>query len=181
MTSGWRLNSGDEDPVEFMNAGHKVSAQIQSLPSGKYSIAIDSYSYTLTALQSDDHKIALMVHGNEIENQSAKAQVLLSGENIQVHSSSGTSQFQKAPRLTISNSEEDDDHGLHAPMNGCLTEVWVNAGDQVNAGDILVIMEAMKMEHSIKAPHDGFIAEVFFAEGDLVDEGAELLSFADSE
>jgi 3-methylcrotonyl-CoA carboxylase alpha subunit len=64
-------------------------------------------------------------------------------------------------------------------MNGCLTEVRVQAGDAVASGDILVIMEAMKMEHTIKAPHDGTIAEIFFKQGDLIDEGREILSFSD--
>jgi 3-methylcrotonyl-CoA carboxylase alpha subunit len=62
-------------------------------------------------------------------------------------------------------------------MNGCLTEVKVTAGDVVSSGDILVIMEAMKMEHIIKAPYDGIIDQVFFIQGDLVDEGSELLSY----
>jgi 3-methylcrotonyl-CoA carboxylase alpha subunit len=113
----------------------------------------------------------------DILNQSIKAQVLQSGNKIQVHSSQGTSEFIKSSRLTIHHNEEENDHGLHAPMNGCLTEVRVKTGDQVIAGDILVIMEAMKMEHSIKAPCDGLIDQVFFNEGDLVDEGSEILSF----
>ena len=71
--------------------------------------------------------------------------------------------------------------GFTAPMNGTVVSVAVKPGAQVEAGAVLVVMEAMKMEHSIKAPHDGNIAEVFFSEGDLVDEGSELLSFADED
>ncbi len=112
-------------------------------------------------------------------NQSIKAQVLLSGDKVQVHSLYGSTEFIRPSRLTISQNEEENDHGLHAPMNGCLTEVRVQAGDTVASGDILVIMEAMKMEHTIKAPHDGTIAEIFFKQGDLIDEGREILSFLD--
>jgi 3-methylcrotonyl-CoA carboxylase alpha subunit len=115
---------------------------------------------------------------NSLE-QSLKAQALLSGDNIQVHSQYGNSEFIRPARLTISQSEEENDHGLHAPMNGCLTEVRIQAGDTVKSGDTLVIMEAMKMEHTIKAPHDGTIAEIFFKQGDLIDEGREILSFLD--
>jgi len=64
-------------------------------------------------------------------------------------------------------------------MNGCLTEERIQPGDSVQAGDILIIMEAMKMEHNIKAPCDGTIDQIFFNTGDLVDEGSELLSFCE--
>lgn len=55
----------------------------------------------------------------------------------------------------------------------------IQPGDSVQAGDTLIIMEAMKMEHNINAPHDGIIDQVFFNLGDLVAEGAELLSFCE--
>ena len=49
--------------------------------------------------------------------------------------------------------------------------------DKVKSGDILIIIEAMKMEHSIKAPVDGVVTNVMYTVGDQVDEGKELLSF----
>jgi 3-methylcrotonyl-CoA carboxylase alpha subunit len=45
----------------------------------------------------------------------------------------------------------------------------------VKAGQVLAIMEAMKMEHTIAAPADGVVAELLYAPGDQVAEGAELL------
>ncbi|NND83203.1 MAG: acetyl/propionyl/methylcrotonyl-CoA carboxylase subunit alpha [Gammaproteobacteria bacterium] len=68
-----------------------------------------------------------------------------------------------------------------APMNGTIIEVAVIAGQEVAAGDTLVVMEAMKMQHSVKATEAGVVSDVFFAPGDLVDGGAALLSFAAEE
>jgi 3-methylcrotonyl-CoA carboxylase alpha subunit len=183
MKNGWRLNSGHADPI-VLKVPEESSIQIQPLPSGSYSVLLAGHSYTIQApSKSLDSSLAfsLMIKGSGADslNQSIKAQVLQSADKIQVHSLYGNSEFIQPERLTISLSEEENDHGLHAPMNGCLTEVRIKSGDIVNSGDILVIMEAMKMEHSIKAPHDGVIAEVFFNEGDLIDEGTEILSFLD--
>ena len=51
----------------------------------------------------------------------------------------------------------------------------VKAGDKVQKGQALAVMEAMKMEHTIAAPADGTVAELLYAPGDQVTEGSELL------
>ena len=65
--------------------------------------------------------------------------------------------------------------GLTAPMNGSIVRVAVASGDQVAAGDLLVVLEAMKMEHSIRAPQAGTVMTLGCAEGDLVEEGRVLI------
>ncbi len=64
---------------------------------------------------------------------------------------------------------------LSAPMPGKVVSFAVQAGDAVKAGQVLAIMEAMKMEHTIAAPKDGVVTELLYAPGDQVAEGAELL------
>ncbi|MBR8656212.1 acetyl/propionyl/methylcrotonyl-CoA carboxylase subunit alpha [Achromobacter sp. Marseille-Q0513] len=66
--------------------------------------------------------------------------------------------------------------GLTAPMPGKIISIAVKAGDTVEKGQPLLVMEAMKMEHTISAPADGKVAEVFYAIGDQVTEGAELVA-----
>ena len=73
--------------------------------------------------------------------------------------------------------EHDDGTGFTAPMNGTIVEILVSVGDRVEAGDTLLIMEAMKMEHPIKAPTAGIVKDIYFAQGDLVDGGTELIAF----
>ena len=65
-----------------------------------------------------------------------------------------------------------------APLAGNIIKFLVNQGDMVNKGDVLVIMEAMKMETEIKAPHAGKIAAIYFRQGDTIAVGARILSFA---
>ena len=64
---------------------------------------------------------------------------------------------------------------LTAPMPGKVVSFAVQAGDTVNKGQALAVMDAMKMEHTITAPMDGVVAELLYAPGDQVTEGAELL------
>ena len=64
--------------------------------------------------------------------------------------------------------------GLLAPMPGRVRRVLLGPGESVGRGDVILILEAMKMEHAIRAPRSGTVARVLFAEGDLVDAGAVL-------
>ncbi len=62
-----------------------------------------------------------------------------------------------------------------APMPGKVVALLVNTGDEVKAGQPLVVTEAMKMEHTLTAPRDGRVAELLCHVGDQVPDGAELL------
>ena len=65
---------------------------------------------------------------------------------------------------------------ITAPMPGTVLKVNVNAGDTVKKGQILLILEAMKMENEIVAPSDGKIADVNVSGGSSVNAGDILLS-----
>ncbi len=65
---------------------------------------------------------------------------------------------------------------IHAPLQALIVQWQVQAGDAVQAGDVVVILEAMKMEHEVRAPQAGRIKELFFASGALVAEGEALLN-----
>ncbi len=69
----------------------------------------------------------------------------------------------------------DEDAGLAAPMPGTVLQVRVEEGQEVQAGDVLVVIEAMKMEHSITATKDATVTRVYFAEGDRVGPGDALV------
>ncbi|MGH8301629.1 MAG: biotin/lipoyl-containing protein, partial [Steroidobacteraceae bacterium] len=68
--------------------------------------------------------------------------------------------------------------GLTTPLPGVVAAVAVRKGQTVSAGEVLMVIEAMKMEHSITAPHDGVVREIHFAAGDRVPEGSELLALS---
>ena len=63
-----------------------------------------------------------------------------------------------------------------APMPGTIVSVNVSNGQSVKAGDVLVVLEAMKMENEIKAPSDGTITSVAVSKGESVDTGATLVT-----
>ena len=64
---------------------------------------------------------------------------------------------------------------VSAPMPGTILSVNVNEGDQVKAGDILLILEAMKMENEILAPKDGKISSIGVSQGTSVNTGDKLV------
>ena len=65
--------------------------------------------------------------------------------------------------------------GLTTPLPGVVVAVKVTPGQAVAAGEVLMVIEAMKMEHAITAPHAGTVQTLHFARGDRVAEGSELL------
>uniref|UniRef100_A0A8C6PAM4 Methylcrotonyl-CoA carboxylase subunit 1 n=1 Tax=Nothobranchius furzeri TaxID=105023 RepID=A0A8C6PAM4_NOTFU len=71
--------------------------------------------------------------------------------------------------------------GAVAPMTGTIEKVLVKAGDQVAAGDPLMVMIAMKMEHTIRAPKSGVIKKVFFSEGAQANRHAALVELEEEE
>lgn len=60
---------------------------------------------------------------------------------------------------------------VEAPMPGKVLSVNVKAGDKVEAGDVLLILEAMKMQNEIMAPEDGTVSDVRVSAGDTVATG----------
>ena len=78
-------------------------------------------------------------------------------------------------RIEAGASSDDNHGGLVAPMPGVVLEVLVTAGESVEAGQTLMVLEAMKMEHRIVAAEDGTVTSVHFNSGDRVEQGANLL------
>ena len=66
--------------------------------------------------------------------------------------------------------------GLMAPMPGAVLATQVAAGDSVSKGDLLLILEAMKMEHRITAPMDGTVETLHVSTGDQVENGQLLVT-----
>jgi 3-methylcrotonyl-CoA carboxylase alpha subunit len=72
---------------------------------------------------------------------------------------------------------EEEGSGLVSPMPGKVIALLAKAGDAVDKGAPLLVLEAMKMEHTISAPHAGTVKSFRFAAGDQVGEGVELVEF----
>ena len=112
----------------------------------------------------------------EIDGRKHKAVATKVGDVWWVHVMGHTLQFEV---VEAGASSSDDEGGLTAPMPGKILEVHVREGQGVSSGDVLMVMEAMKMEHKIVASSDGKVDSINFKEGDQVPQGAELLSMSE--
>jgi biotin carboxyl carrier protein len=92
------------------------------------------------------------------------------GDTVYVDSSLGASTLHVVDRFPVL-EEEAAVGSLLAPLPGSVVRVEVVLGQKVAAGDVLVVLEAMKMEHTMRAPYDGIIAELRVEPGTQVETG----------
>lgn len=115
----------------------------------------------------------------EIDGVRRTAAVTRASDTLHVQAGSTTISMGIEPRFVIPGSELPSG-GLVAPMPGVVLDVRCAVGDTVEAGQTLVVLEAMKMEHHISAPANGTVTEVPIAVGEQLDNGALLLTIEDT-
>ena len=79
--------------------------------------------------------------------------------------------------LPVANQPIGGSSSLHAPLPGTVVEVFVKTGDTVEAGQVLVVIEAMKMKNSIRSTRSGTIANVLVNQGQSVAHKQVLVEF----
>ena len=99
---------------------------------------------------------------------------------MEVESSLGHVALTRVPRFTDP-ADQVATGSLLAPMPGSVIGVAVQAGDQVSAGQTVLVLEAMKMQHSVTAPHDGTVAEINVEPGSQVASGEVLAVVSEGE
>jgi len=102
------------------------------------------------------------------------SRITIKDNNILVHMPYGDVNLEIKPRFLMPGSEKPQG-SLSAPMPGKVIALNVKKGSKVKAGDVLVILEAMKMEHSIKAAEDGVVSKILISKNDQVENGAPLM------
>ena len=110
----------------------------------------------------------------EIDGIRILSRVSMDGDQLLVQCLGGNKLLIIQPRFKSSYDQEQQG-SLVSPMPGKVVELKVKQGDQVKAGDNLLMIEAMKMNHIVKANEDGIIAELFVQENDQLDYGAVLM------
>ena len=83
-----------------------------------------------------------------------------------------------APAASAAPVNLEAGEAVNAPMPGNILRIDVAKGDTVKAGQVLVILEAMKMENEIVAPKDGTVAQIVTSKGAVVDTGSPLIGIA---
>lgn len=102
------------------------------------------------------------------------------GESLYLHYAGELRSIQRVDPIAEVEASHQHHGGLTAPMNGSIVRVLVEAGQQVEAGTTLVVLEAMKMEHSIRAPHAGTVKALYCGEGEMVSEGTVLVELEEA-
>src|SRR5688500_1964701 len=122
----------------FLVNGKSVQWDVRKIDEGYFHILLDHQSYRAEVVERDPtgKKLTIKVNGRHyVVALSDKFDVLL--EKMGMNSNAGTKV-----------------NHVRAPMPGLIIQLKVKNGDQVRAGDTLLILEAMKMENIIKAPGD---------------------------
>ncbi len=99
---------------------------------------------------------------------------------LHVQTTATTVTLDIVPRFVPPGSETPSG-GLVAPMPGSVVEIRCAVGDTVTAGQILVVLEAMKMEHHVHAPFDGTVADVPISVGQQLERGTALVTIVEHE
>ena len=83
---------------------------------------------------------------------------------------------ERAPQAAVTPIDTPALTEVSAPMSGTILEIFAHVGDEVQAGDRLCLLEAMKMQNVIPAPVDGTVRQILTSKGDAVDNGDLLVT-----
>ncbi|MCA2019230.1 biotin/lipoyl-binding protein, partial [Vibrio tritonius] len=109
-----------------------------------------------------------------VNNQNYVVKVAEGGDITQVSTAPAAPVAASAPAPVAAATGET----MNAPLAGNIWKINAKAGEQVQEGDVLLTLEAMKMETEIRAPHDGVVSSIDVSEGDAVQVGDALLVLA---
>lgn len=102
----------------------------------------------------------------------------VTGEAVPVAAAAPAPAPAPAPATSVTPAQAGAGEEITAPMPGTILDVKVTAGQTVKSGDVLMILEAMKMENEIMAPHDGTVTSVSITKGATVESGTLLCTLA---
>ncbi|EGQ9577193.1 oxaloacetate decarboxylase subunit alpha [Vibrio cholerae] len=152
---GLKFLKNRHNPEAFEPAPGKEPAPVATAPaSTKPAAGIESYSV----------KVDGVVYDVEVGPQGQLTSVVPAGQKA-------------APKPTVATTTQGAE-AVAAPLAGTIFKIQVEQGDEVAEGDVLIVLEAMKMETEIRAARSGVIQELHVKEGDSVRVGASLLSLA---
>ncbi|MEM6587944.1 MAG: acetyl/propionyl/methylcrotonyl-CoA carboxylase subunit alpha [Pseudomonadota bacterium] len=150
-------------PVWLRHGSEEVSARVRSLSADAHDVEI-----------GDATVEARRVDGRWWVGGRAAAECVVTPEHVTVFSEYGV-RFDRIDPLARQTDADVGAHLIEAPMPGLVKWIGAEAGQAVERGQRLAVLEAMKMEHALLAASDGIVAEVLVAEGAQVSAGAALV------
>jgi propionyl-CoA carboxylase alpha chain len=167
VPSGWRNNPAVDQAVELAHGDAPVRVTYRLGRGGH--VTVDGEPLDVVIIATDPDRVEL-----ELDGVRRHFSVGGDGDRRYVDADDGHVMFRLLPRHPDPTTALAAG-SLVAPMPGNVLRVLVAVGDQVAAGQPLVVVEAMKMEHQITAPADGVVEGVLVAPGEQVDTGQVLL------
>jgi biotin carboxyl carrier protein len=139
-----------------------------------WTVDVDGTRREVQILEREGHRLVFLLDGVV-----HRAHVRVGERDVRVVLDGRESVFQRqAPSSAAAGVRGVEAHEpvLRAPVPGRVLKVAVEAGSAVHTGDVLVVIEAMKMETPIVAPADGTVTEVHTAVGELVDQDQAIVT-----
>jgi len=174
VPSGFRLNDSAPQWVEYELGEGTIRVEYRSRPGGRFFV---------TALGEPVEARVVAVDGLvltfSIGETLRKARIVSDGARHHVLIDGASTTLVERPRFVEPGSSVPAGACI-APMPGSIVEVAVAEGDSVEAGQVLLRMEAMKMEHAVKSAEAGVVSRVLVAMGDQVEADALLVVIDDA-
>ncbi|MDX1297374.1 MAG: acetyl/propionyl/methylcrotonyl-CoA carboxylase subunit alpha [Pseudomonas sp.] len=164
--AGWR-NAGSA-PWRFVlkHAEQSFNVALDVLSDGaqpKLLATLGDQQVSLTLLASDGRWATL-----EVDGIRQRLAYHLEGDSLWLYGHTGNLQLTDITHLPVSSAAGAGSGSVKAPMDGAIVEVLVEEGSRVSKGQLLVVLEAMKMEHPLKASIDGVVRRIGISRGDQV-------------
>jgi biotin carboxyl carrier protein len=167
IPSGFRNNPSSEQVVEYRAGEEVIRVGYRFDPAGHTlaEVTVDGVPAGIDSARIDPGLVALTIDG--VTRRYRTDQV---GPTVYVDGPDGGTALVEQERFPLVVDGLAAGSAL-APMPGSVVRVAVAPGDTVVAGQLLVVLEAMKMEHTIQAASAGTVTDVYVAEGDQVETG----------
>ncbi len=174
LPSGFRTSKMPPQRATFRPAGAQDSSSDLKVEyvverDASLTVQLNGQTHRARVFQAERDAIDL-----EIDGQRSRFAVDRVQERCLMHGPFGDIELIEQPRFA-SNTRADFRGGLKAPMPGRVLSIAATEGQAVERGQLLLVLEAMKMEHRITAPADGIVKAIRVAQGDQVANGATLV------
>jgi propionyl-CoA carboxylase alpha chain len=172
VTAGFRNVRSRPALVSLEHDGETIEVGYVIDPSGRGAVTIDDERFgdSLVGEVRPGSPVTVTI---EIDGLRQDVQVAIDGSSVDVDGPFGGVEFIEIDPLPLPGSLASAG-SLSAPMPGTVVRTPVKAGAAVEAGAVLIVLEAMKMEHSVRAPLAGVVESVLVAVGDQVNVGQVL-------
>ncbi|MFJ2281074.1 acetyl/propionyl/methylcrotonyl-CoA carboxylase subunit alpha [Pseudomonas sp. NPDC087803] len=167
---GWRNNAGVPLNYRLGLEQQDWSLQLLADGDGRFTVNVMQRALTLTVIACDERALTL-----EVDGLRQRHAYRIVGEALWLFTHPGNLRLEDRTHALISSQTSVSSGTLRAPMDGAIVEVLVSEGSPVSKGQLLVVLEAMKMEHPLKAGIDGVLKRVQVKVGDQVKNRQVLL------